>query len=84
MRFTKRYIKFGKRNFSREAFKENEVKMIKITFLQKIVGRDIQQHYPEFLSVIPTEIICMKISDYKHGCEFEFKCEFELWYESEY
>ncbi len=28
-------------NFTREAFKENEVKIIKIVFLQKIVWRDI-------------------------------------------
>ncbi len=33
--------KVGKRNFTREAFKENEIKIIKIMFLQKIVGRDI-------------------------------------------
>ncbi len=33
--------KFGKRNLAKEAFKENEVKMIKITFLQKIVRRDM-------------------------------------------
>ncbi len=33
--------KVEKQNFTREAFKENEVKMIKIMFLQKIVRRDI-------------------------------------------
>ncbi len=41
--------KVGKRNFTREAFKENEVKMIKIMFLQKIVGRDIQQLHTKVL-----------------------------------
>ncbi len=33
--------KVGKQNFRREAFKENEVKMMKMAFLRKIVGRDI-------------------------------------------
>ncbi len=33
--------KVGKQNFSRETFIENEVKMNKIVFLQKIIGRDI-------------------------------------------
>ncbi len=33
--------KVVKQNFSREMFIENEVKMIKIVFLQIIVGRDI-------------------------------------------
>ncbi len=33
--------KVGKQNFAREAFKENEVKIIEIGFLQKMVGRDI-------------------------------------------
>ncbi len=33
--------KVGKQKFTREALKENEVKMIKVVFLQKIVGRDI-------------------------------------------
>ncbi len=33
--------KVGKWNFAREAFKKNEVKMIKIVFLQKIVEKDI-------------------------------------------
>ncbi len=31
----------GKRNFTRKAFTEIEVKMIKIVFLQRMVGRDI-------------------------------------------
>ncbi len=31
----------GKRNFAREAHRENEIKMIKVAFLLKIVGRDI-------------------------------------------
>ncbi len=33
--------KVRKQNFTREAFKEKEVKMIKIMFLQKTVGRDV-------------------------------------------
>ncbi len=33
--------KVGKRNFTKYAFIENEVKVIKIVFLQKVVGRDI-------------------------------------------
>ncbi len=33
--------KVGKWNFASEAFKDNEVKMIKTTFLRKIVRRDI-------------------------------------------
>ncbi len=33
--------KVGKQNFTGEAFMENEVKMIKVVFLPKIVGRDI-------------------------------------------
>ncbi len=33
--------KVVKQNFTREAFEENQVKMIKIVFLPKIVGRDI-------------------------------------------
>ncbi len=41
--------KVGKQNFTTEAFKENEVKMIKIVFLQTIIGRDIQQHHAEVL-----------------------------------
>ncbi len=41
--------KVWKRHFTREAFKENDVKMIKIVFLQKIVGKDIEQHRTEVL-----------------------------------
>ncbi len=33
--------KVGRQNFTRDAFKENKVEMIKIVFLQKVVDRDI-------------------------------------------
>ncbi len=41
--------KVGKRNFTRKAFKENEVEMTKIMFLQKTVAKDIWQQYTEVL-----------------------------------
>ncbi len=48
MQSGKRYKKSGKK-ISREAFKENEVKMIKITFQQKTARRDIYQLQTEVL-----------------------------------
>ncbi len=50
--------KVGKRNFTREAFKENVVKMIKIVFLRKIVTKDIYQHHTEVVQTVkPIRIV---------------------------
>ncbi len=38
----------------------------------------------ENLSISLTKSIRIKMSEYEHGCDYEFDCECERWYECTY